>query len=622
MADVALLTLQINSSQAEAAANRMDRTLKRLDVTAEQVGQGFVRLGRRMTALVTAPIAALGIAGIKFAADIEKATVAMGVFLGSIEEGQNLYKQLVDFSASTPLQLPQITKATEMLLAMGAATQDTIIPTLRNLGNLARGNGELLGRLSLALGQVAAQGKLTGRELLRFTRAGINIVSALANTMGRSEDEIRKMVSTGQIGFKDVAAALDSLDDKGGMFEDLMSKIASTIAGRFSTALDNARIAMADLVEPILPFVTRAIEMFISFAQKVQSLSKQFRVVIAGVALFLASLGPILTVIGQLILFKAALAVIGTTFAGLVGPVLLFLGKMLLIIGAIVLAVEGLRRSFGITWEEIGAGALTAFRHILGFLMNIRTNWDIIITWLGANWQALLADMVQMAIIFSINLAKNIKVGLELAAEVIGVFIGWFQDNWQGMLGQLVAKVVAFIPRIVILMKKMAEAISKALRSAVTGEELELPDFSGFLLKGAIRTGTIGERLAGAFNDAADRFTPLLQGFQRTTEEMPDLVTDFKLFEERFKDITDRGPGEDDSPGDAPSRTVSEQLAGALRAGSREAFGLITKSGRERTAEKTAKRNLTANERTAFEINRISTEGVKIKGVRTIDDFS
>ena len=113
-----------------------------------------------------------------------------------------------------------------------------------------------------------------------------------------------------------------------------------------------------------------------SFAQKVQNSSKDFRVVIAAVAFFLASLGPILTIIGQLILLKAALAVIGTTFVGLAGPVLLAFGKILLIIGAIVLAVEGLRRAFGVTWEEIGSGALSAFQTIIGFSLETRfANW-------------------------------------------------------------------------------------------------------------------------------------------------------------------------------------------------------------------------------------------------------
>jgi len=176
---------------------------------------------------------------LKGATDFEQSRVAFETMLGSADKAKKMLKEVSDFAAKTPFELPEVVTGAKQLLAYNIEA-DKIIPTFKALGNIAAGVGkDKLPQLILAFGQVKAATKLTGQELRQFTEAGVPMLATLATQMGKTEGEIKKMVEAGQIGFADVEKALFSMSQEGGKFNGLMEKQALTLGGVMSNLSDN-----------------------------------------------------------------------------------------------------------------------------------------------------------------------------------------------------------------------------------------------------------------------------------------------------------------------------------------------------------------------------------------------
>ncbi len=281
-----------------------DSTALRSSLTKSQrvmqsFGKDLVSLGTKLTRNFTLPLAAAGIAALKFAADIETQTVAFGVLLGDVELGAELFEKLKTFAAETPLQLGDITRGAQTLLAFGTAAED-VQEKLQIIGDVAQGNAGKLQRLTEAYGKLQAKGRASLEELNRFTENGVGILAALAEQLEVSTQEIFKMVSAGEISFEDVDAALTSMTSAGGQFEDMMLRISKTTAGKFSTAIDNVTQAAAGLVEILLPAVNSFLDLVTRGAKAIaawDSETQRWVLAIAGVA---AAIGPLLTILGLL----------------------------------------------------------------------------------------------------------------------------------------------------------------------------------------------------------------------------------------------------------------------------------------------------------------------------------
>lgn len=256
------LSAQIGKMGAkyEKTGKKINRSVKKMGSGLDGLAVGFAAVGAAMT-LVTK-------FGVGAAASFETQQVAFGTLLGSMKEGKKLFEELKQFSAVTPLQLGDITKNAQALLAFGVGVED-VQTKLRQIGDVAQGNAEKLGRLTNAYGKLRAKGKATMEEINRFTENGVPLIDELAKNMGKSTAEIIKMVSQGKIGFKEVDAALLSLTGKGGKFHGMMEKISQTTEGKVSTAMDNLKLAAATLFEPALPGIKKFLDGITNVAKKV-----------------------------------------------------------------------------------------------------------------------------------------------------------------------------------------------------------------------------------------------------------------------------------------------------------------------------------------------------------------
>ncbi|MRM93785.1 phage tail protein [Riemerella anatipestifer] len=169
--------------------------------------------------------------------EFQKTEIAFSTMLKSKEKANELMGQMVDLAAKTPFGLNDVTEGAKRLLAFQVPAEQ-VTETLTRMGNVAAGLGVPMGQLIHVYGQVKAQGKMMTNDLYQFMNAGIPILSELGKVLGKSEAEIKDMVSAGKIGFPEVQAVIKNMTDEGGLFFNLMEEQSKTLSGKVANLED------------------------------------------------------------------------------------------------------------------------------------------------------------------------------------------------------------------------------------------------------------------------------------------------------------------------------------------------------------------------------------------------
>ena len=203
--------------------------------------------------------------------------IAFGTMLKSKEKANALMAQMTDLAAKTPFGLQEVSEGAKRLLAFQVPAQE-VTETLRRMGDVAAGLGVPMGQLIHVYGQVKAQGKLMTNDLYQFMNAGIPIIAELSKVVGKSETEIKDMVSAGKIGFAEVQAVIKGMTDEGGLFYNLMAEQSKTLSGQLSNLEDNFANVLNEIGKATEGIASGAISSVSFLVENYQTLGK----VIAG----------------------------------------------------------------------------------------------------------------------------------------------------------------------------------------------------------------------------------------------------------------------------------------------------------------------------------------------------
>ncbi len=346
-----------------------------------------------------AVITGIGIAGasavgglVKLAGQFEQTQIAFTTMLGDADQANKLLQELADFATKTPFTITGVEASAKQLLAMGIET-DKLIPTLKSLGDISAGLNVPLDRLALNFGQVAIQGKLTGRELRDFAVAGVPLVAELAKNLGVSEAAIAEMVSAGEIGFDDVEMAFTTMTSEGGKFFDLMDAQSKTFLGQVSNIQDSfikLGRTMGEVFLPSATFVAEKLGIIIGWMEEHPKMIK-FAAVVLGIGTALALIvGPLLMIVATLPVL-IPLIVAGTVMLwGAVAATTAFtlanIWWIAIVVG--VIAVIGLLIAAGIwltkNWDKVknaavnlGIGIGNVFKGIANVVLTV---WNFVVS--------------------------------------------------------------------------------------------------------------------------------------------------------------------------------------------------------------------------------------------------
>lgn len=169
--------------------------------------------------------------------EFQKTSIAFETMLGSKEKADALMAQMVETAAKTLFDLQGVTSGAKQLLAYGTSA-DKVNETLVRLGNIASGLSIPLGELVYLYGTSMSQGRLFTRDVNQFMGRGIPLVAELSKELGKTESEIRKMVTEGKVGFPELQKVIENMTNEGGKFYNLMEMQSTTLSGQISNLGD------------------------------------------------------------------------------------------------------------------------------------------------------------------------------------------------------------------------------------------------------------------------------------------------------------------------------------------------------------------------------------------------
>lgn len=228
-----------------SAKDDATKTLRGVSKEVGNISSSTKALGKA-SSIALGAVKAVGLAmslaggfALKSSSDFEQNRIAFESMLGSADRARKLLKEVGDFAAKTPFELPQVVEGSKRLLAYNISAEK-IIPTFKMLGDIASGVGtEKLPQLITAFGQVQAKGKLAGGELMQFTEAGVGLGQELQKNFKVSREELEKMISSGKVTSEQVTIALQNMTKEGGLFFDGMENQSGTFSGIMSNISDD-----------------------------------------------------------------------------------------------------------------------------------------------------------------------------------------------------------------------------------------------------------------------------------------------------------------------------------------------------------------------------------------------
>lgn len=385
-----------------------------------------VQLGSVFTGMAGG-ILNMGIASVQAAAQMRQYEIAFQTMLKSAEAGTQMLRDLQQFAAETPFDVPGVVSAGQQLMAFGFKAEE-IIPMLTNLGDAASGLGlgtEGVSRLAYALGQMQTSGKLNAQDMMQLTSAGISAWDMLAQAAGKTVAEMKDLCSKGAI---DSKAAVQTIiagmnDQFGGMMAKTSDEVAGLLANIEETAGNTSAAVGKYLTEAfnIKGILKDVSDRLGEFQQKMQTATEQGKSM--GDVIKECVPAPVIAAIGA---FAAVLAVVSVAAVATLGAVL-GLTAGIVAIGAAIGAVAALVVTY---WDEIVDAVNIAVQAILDTVVIIGTaiteavlgvvNW--IVGAIGDMWADITGDQDNWFSKFSSMLGDAIKEVEDFAKKAIDWF--------------------------------------------------------------------------------------------------------------------------------------------------------------------------------------------------------
>ncbi len=188
--------------------------------------------------------------GIDRALNLENARAKMSTFTQSTEQLDEIMNNVADSVDGTAFSMDSAATVAAGLFAAGIKEGDEMTSSLKLVGDAAQVSGRSMEEIGSIFNKIAANGKISGEELNQLSDSGIPVLQLLSQSMGKSTEEVRELVSAGKVGFDEFSKAM----------EQGLGGAAQKSGETFTSSLANLKSAMsrigAEIMTPLLEGVT------------------------------------------------------------------------------------------------------------------------------------------------------------------------------------------------------------------------------------------------------------------------------------------------------------------------------------------------------------------------------
>lgn len=461
------------------------REITRVGAKLQSLGRSATLVGS--TALgAAAGMGALLLKPLQLAGNLEQTQTKFTTMLGSADAAVRMLDLLKQKAAATPFELTDLQNATEALLNFGVDARK-IPEALDALGNASGGNAERFKSLALVFGQVSANGRLTGQDLLQMVNAGFNPLQEIAKRTGETMGQLRDRMEAGAIGVDELELAFQSATGPGGRFFGLMEAQSKTLLGRFSTLKDEIAATLLPIGTALSPIAMRVID---AVASMLPPLSRFFEenqriIQVIGIAVVaIATVGAVFVVAGG--------AAMAAGFA---------MSSVTAIMPALVTTAVSLRTAFSLMLRPLGmiSVGMLLLKAIMLALSSV-----------------LATGVIQRASNEILRLSSIVRQQLSIASKVLKQFGADVYERISAPISRIV-RAVLFLLRerrfgaaARLLGTAIAKGIVDAIKSLIDFVPAVMAKVNDAITRGIDRIADFSPRLAALARVALGIVTPLL----------------------------------------------------------------------------------------------------------------
>lgn len=466
--------IQREMGRLEAGAMAMGASIE-ASMARARVGAGLF-LGSLISLAFFVKAAKIDAQFLRYQAAIEN-------FVGSAGKARDIFSQIKKQAIDNPVfEVDAMMKANMLMITQGIPYEQS----MRMVNNLTtvlaavgRGNPELQ-RSALALEKVAAAGALSGRHMLSFTHAGINMGKILEDAFHKPFADLKKAGVTIDM----IDKAMQHAVTTGAAYAHALDKISATPWGQAMKAAENFKIAMSEIGEAIRGTTVTVLAAVNSMVQGIRNftstdIGKYFFRALLAVTLLVGGLGLLTLAIqvNRLMLFgmanafsavtkvqilnamatrgtAAAYMVMGRAFLTSMLPIIAIGTGLYMVLTSMDESTKGLMGTWGQVASSGGAGIKGLFNSLYRASLLISAIWS---TWDGKTWSmdsgtfakfnnSLTSSEQAIArIVIKVKeFSTGVAYGLVKSLTTIGHVFGWVVDGlvtgFMGLLG-IVSKV-------------------------------------------------------------------------------------------------------------------------------------------------------------------------------------
>ena len=453
-----MVSIGLEAASLRKLNQQLGETQRRFKKSFGNIQASVQKFGQSMTRAVTLPLAGLGVGAIKAAADLEKLEVSFISLTGGAEQAAAMMQNLNAFTARTPFQIEGVANAARQLIASGSGINE-VNGQLQFLGDIAATSGVEIGEIAAIFSKVNAKGKVELENLNQLAERGIPIFNALAEATGLPADKL----GAGAVSVEQFNDTLKGFAEEGGFAAGAMERLSQTASGKLSTAMDNLKIAGAELVESLMPHIHRLLEFVTQMAQGFANMSDSAKASILMVAGLLAAAGPIATAIGALM----------PIIAGITGPV-----------GLVAAAFAGLAILIVRNFETVEPAIINLVNAVIKFQNKTKV--------LG-----LIYNVVKTSIVQALKFIEVRFQNLMTTLSAVGTAVGQaFSGDFSGARDTLGAAAEENRQRMIEFGKEAGQDFATAIDEALNAEPIA-----------EMQPGAISNWVNGIVTDVKDAFT-------------------------------------------------------------------------------------------------------------------
>lgn len=232
----------VRSKVGGIAGKTFSFSLKVLDVATAPL-RGILNL---VTSIEGAVLGATGAFAaiyqpMSLAGDYEQTVVAFNTLLGSAEKATQFLAEAQEFANKTPFEFPELLNSSKLLLAFGFEAEN-VLDMMETIGDTSSGLGagsEGIDRITRALGQMYAKGRVQAEELLQLQELGVPAAEILQEELGLTAEQVANIGNESVNASLAIQALLTGMDKRFGGMMDNQSKTAKGMISTIKDTIQN-----------------------------------------------------------------------------------------------------------------------------------------------------------------------------------------------------------------------------------------------------------------------------------------------------------------------------------------------------------------------------------------------